>query len=97
MDFCSCSRVQAHAAACVCNLYDSFDESNTQSLKSFLGPTVQTLLSAFVNGPLYLQEQIVSSLCESPTSGTEILTVAAVVAIAAQSAFAPYFGKCIGR
>jgi hypothetical protein len=66
---CSCSRVQAHAAACVCNLYDGFDESDTQSLKSFLGPTVQTLLSAFVNGPLYLQEQIVSSLCESATSG----------------------------
>jgi hypothetical protein len=54
-------RVRAHAAACLTNYFES---AELPSFAAFLDPVIRALLRTFHGGPLYVQEQVVATLCQ---------------------------------
>ena len=59
-------RVRAHAAACLCNF---FGDADVSCFPTLLGPVMERLLTAYEDGPLYLKEQILTTIS---TFGTEL-------------------------
>lgn len=77
--------------ACLANYY-GYDALKLKP--NDISPIMSHLMPVFNQGPLYVQEQVVATICKPFVVATvDILTIAAGICSRAEKAFTPFFGK----
>ncbi|KAK4688592.1 hypothetical protein P7C73_g1524, partial [Tremellales sp. Uapishka_1] len=91
------ARVRAHAAACLTNF---FQNCPYESFSPYIKEVIASLLGAFNDGPLYVQEQIVLTIGNVPLSFQTARTHTACLANIATTAgegFKPFYRLSVGK